>query len=98
MVMHMLDTNTTSTAISPEIRQSILEQVIDQLNREYSGATLRSPEVEERQAIQGQHGRIFSPKALPGDHSQRQAGASGQRPDQDRRHQGKYDTQEGEPG
>ena len=52
MVMDMLDTATTPGTLFPAVRQSILEQVIDQLNREFSGTTLRSPETEERQAIQ----------------------------------------------
>ena len=73
MVMNMLDTATTMSSLSPATRQSILEQVIDQLNREFSGTTLRSPEMEERQAIQARAGALVaggfprrSPAAQPG--------------------------------
>ena len=60
MVMNMLDTVTTLGSLSPVTRQSILEQVIDQLNREFSGTTLRSPEMDERQAIQARAGALVA--------------------------------------
>ena len=69
MVMNMLDTATTPGPLAPAARQAILEQVIDQLNREFSGTTLRSPEMEERRAIQARAGALvaaaFRAESLP---------------------------------
>jgi pilus assembly protein CpaF len=77
MVMNMLDTVTTLGSLSPVTRQSILEQVIDQLNREFSGTTLRSPEQEERQAIQTRAGALvaaaFRAEALPPNRAEQDA-------------------------
>ncbi|HWT83973.1 MAG TPA: ATPase, T2SS/T4P/T4SS family, partial [Candidatus Methylomirabilis sp.] len=77
MVMDMLDVAQKTGSLSPAIRQSILEQVIDQLNREFSGATLRSPEVEERQAIQARAGALvaaaFRASSLPPDRGEQEA-------------------------
>jgi pilus assembly protein CpaF len=77
MVMNMLDTATTMSSLSPATRQSILEQVIDQLNREFSGTTLRSPEMEERQAIQARAGALvaaaFRAEALPPNRAEQEA-------------------------
>jgi pilus assembly protein CpaF len=65
------------SSLSPATRQSILEQVIDQLNREFSGTTLRSPEMEERQAIQARAGALvaaaFRAAALPPNRAEQEA-------------------------
>ena len=48
MVMAMLDQTTAESGLNPEVRLSILDQVIDAVNREFPGTTLRAPEEPER--------------------------------------------------
>lgn len=48
MVMAMLDKTTAESGLSPEVRLSILDQVIDAVNREFPGSLLRSPDESER--------------------------------------------------
>jgi pilus assembly protein CpaF len=48
MVMAMLDKTTAESGLNPEVRLSILDQVIDAVNREFPGSLLRSPDESER--------------------------------------------------
>ena len=48
MVMDMLDPMLAPVGLEGGIRQSILDQVIDAVNREFPGTTLRAPEDAER--------------------------------------------------
>jgi pilus assembly protein CpaF len=48
MVMAMLDPTTAESGLNPEVLLSILDQVIDAVNREFPGSLLRSPDESER--------------------------------------------------
>ncbi len=52
MVMNMLDTSKVNGALTSSLRQRVMDQVIDAVNREYLGSILRSPEIEERREIE----------------------------------------------
>ena len=51
MVMDLLDPANRITPIDETQRQSILELVLDTLNKEFSGSLLRSPDESERQQV-----------------------------------------------
>ena len=48
MVMALLDHTSAQSSLAPEVRQSVLDQVIDAVNREFPGSLLRSPDESER--------------------------------------------------
>jgi pilus assembly protein CpaF len=48
MVMALLDQTSAQSSLAPEVRQSVLDQVIDAVNREFPGSLLRSPDESER--------------------------------------------------
>ena len=51
MVMDLLDPTVAQAGLDSPMRQSILDQVIDAVNREFPGILLRAPTEAERQQV-----------------------------------------------
>ncbi len=51
MVMDLLDPTTKENGLDRDLRQSLLDQVIDAVNRKFPGTLLRSPEEAERRQV-----------------------------------------------
>lgn len=60
MVMAMLDQTTAESGLNPEVRLSILDQVIDAVNREFPGSLLRSPDESERLQVTSRIGGLVA--------------------------------------
>ena len=60
MVMEMLDPTVARSGLDTATRQSILDRVIDQVNREFQGTLLRSPEEAERQQVSKRIGGLVA--------------------------------------
>lgn len=60
MVMALLDPQVTQGGLDTAARQSILDQVIDAVNREFQGATLREPTEPERAAVTARIGGLVA--------------------------------------
>jgi pilus assembly protein CpaF len=77
MVMELLDSVTSPGALPAATRQSILEQVIDAVNREFPGTLLRSPEEAERRQVEGRIRTLvsaaFRQENLPPDREEQSA-------------------------
>lgn len=60
MVMDLLDPKTAQSGLDTVTRQSILDRVIDEVNREFQGTLLRSPDEAERQQVSKRIGGLVA--------------------------------------
>jgi pilus assembly protein CpaF len=60
MVMALLDQSPAPGSLAPDVRQSLLDQVIDAVNREFPGSLLRSPDESERSQVTARIGGLVA--------------------------------------
>ena len=60
MVMALLDDSPSPESLAPDVRQSLLNQVIDAVNREFPGSLLRSPDESERLQVTARIGGLVA--------------------------------------